>query len=74
MEAILISSCSVHYRGTSLIRKCPQGYLAHKKTPLGPPYDPRYGPTVGAPRVGPDPYRGTSPIRNTHPPRITIGP
>ena len=27
-----------------------QGYLAHKKRPhpLGPPYDPRYSPTVGS--------------------------
>ena len=27
-----------------------QGYLAHKKLPppLGPPYDPRYSPTVGS--------------------------
>ena len=27
-----------------------QGYLAHKKQPppLGPPYDPRYSPTVGS--------------------------
>ena len=27
-----------------------QGYLAHEKmpTPLGPPYDPRYRPTVGS--------------------------
>ena len=27
-----------------------QGYLAHKKTPLplGPPYDPKYSPTIGS--------------------------
>ena len=35
-----------HEQGES----CLQGYLAHKKkpTPLGPPYDPRHGPTVGS--------------------------
>jgi len=34
-----------------------QGYLAHKKqrSPLGPPYDPRYSPTVGTLTLNPKP-------------------
>ena len=38
-----------------------QGYLAHEKTltPLGPPYDPRYSPTVGSWEGGVFDWRGT---------------
>ena len=50
-------------RGSSLMRKRLriQGYLAHKKTPtpLGPPYDPRHGPTVGSYGVAVSCERGT---------------
>ena len=40
-----IRGCQRSQRGLHL-----QGYLAHKKTPtpLGPPWDPRYWPTVGS--------------------------
>ena len=36
--------------GLGPLRPTVQGYLAHKKQPppLGPPYDPRYSPTVGS--------------------------
>ena len=39
-----------------------QGYLAHKEqpSPLGPPYDPGYGPTVGSYEGGVSHKRGTS--------------
>ena len=44
-----------------------QGHLAHEKTPtpLGPPYDPRYGPTVGSWEGGVADGRGT-PVGSYH--------
>ena len=41
-----------------------QGYLAHKKppSPLGPPYEPKHGPTVGSYGVAVSYERGT-PVR-----------
>ena len=48
-------------RGTSSTRTTVQGYLAHKKTPppLGPPYNPRHGYTVGSYGVAVSYERGT---------------
>ena len=53
-----------------------QGYLAHKKQPpsLGPPYDPRYCPTVGLSRPRapppPPPPHSTSRAHQPHPPPL----